>query len=310
MNWLLCEEAQLLRELRNLDLNLLIVFRALAEHEHLTRAAEKLHMSQPAVSNALARLRQNFNDELFVRAPQGMSLTPRAQELRAPIEQALNLIYAQLLPEDSFDCKVATKRFAVSVNGYAEVVGLPDIIRKMRVEAPNISLDVMPESDIHTPELLRKGELDLAIDYLPIPGKDLIEEAFSEEELVVVAGKNNSQIGEKMTLDLYRSLPHAVVRPRNHKGSHTEIVLGRKKVKRNVAVSLCNLISLAQVVIDSDLICTLPRRLAEHQARYLPIEIYPLPIALEPLPVYMTYHRDKYKDQGHRWLREKIKAGI
>ena len=166
------------KDLRNIDLNLLVVFQALSEEAHLTRAAERLHMSQPAVSNALSRLRDVFEDELFVRAPKGMHPTPKAKALQQPIQDALNLIQSQLTPPDTFNSETAKNVFSISVNEYAELFMLPDLIQKLRTSSPFVSLNTFPESNTNNIELIRSGEIDIAIDYLPITGKELVKELF------------------------------------------------------------------------------------------------------------------------------------
>lgn len=296
------------RDLRNIDLNLLVIFNTLADEEHLTKTAQKLHLSQPAVSNALARLRELFADDLFVRSPKGMRPTAKAKALKQPVRQALEIIQTQLMPPDVFDCATAKDRFAISVNGYAEFVIIPLLIKAFRQQAPSITLEVFPESDAQTPERLRSGELDLAIDYLSIPGKDLVEDYLLDEEMVVVASKGHPQLQGGISLSLYNQLPHVAILPRNHRGSHTEILLGRKQIKRNVILSVSNLISLPPIVANSDLICTLPKRLAEHFVQHLPIAIYPLPFDLDRVPVYMIYHRDQHNNEAHRWLRSQIQT--
>ncbi|WP_086929998.1 LysR substrate-binding domain-containing protein [Agarilytica rhodophyticola] len=295
-----------MKDLRNVDLNLLVVFNALAEEEHLTRAAEKLHLSQPAVSNALARLRDFFDDELFVRAPKGMKPTRKARALKQPIKQALEIIQNQLLDQDVFESKTAKNHFSIAVNSYAEFALLPRLIGNFRTEAPNVVLDIFPESDATTAEKLRSGELDIALDYLSLQGKDFIEEPFFEEELVVVAAKDHAELRNGLTIDLYNSLPQLSMHPRGHRGSHTEILLGRKHINRNIVMSVSNLISFAPLVANSDMICTLPKRLAKHFEKQLAISIYELPYNLDKIPIFMIYHRDRVNDPAHKWLRNKI----
>lgn len=292
------------RELKNADLNLLVVFKALAEESHLTKAAEKLHMSQPAVSNALSRLRELFDDELFVRAPKGMRPTSKAASLKAPITEALHIIQGQLATNDIFNIATAKNHFAISINGYAEFVSLPDMLRFARKEAPNIHLEILPESDLNTPELLRAGEIDLAIDYIPVSGKDFIQEHFFSEELVAIADKNNTRLCDGLDIQQYRELPHVAVRPRDHRGSHIEILLGRKKIKRQVVLSVSNLISIPAIIADSDMIATVPVRLANYFSSIFPIVSYQLPFEIDPVPISMFYHKEKTNDPAHKWLRK------
>lgn len=295
------------KDLRNVDLNLLIVFNTLSEEEHLTKTAQKLHLSQPAVSNALSRLRELFNDELFVRAPKGMRPTLKAKALKAPVKQALDIIREQLLTPDTFDSETAKTNFSVAVNSYAESVVLPPFMRYFRKVAPNITLDIFPECDAESAEKLRSGELDIAIDYIEIPGKDLVHEQFFNEEMVVVVSEQNADVGNEISLRQYNTLPHISIHPRNHKGSHTEILLGRKQVNRNVVMSVSSLMSFAPLVAQTDMICTLPKRLANYAIRAHDIRILPLPFDLESVPIYMIYSREKKEDGAHKWLREQLR---
>ena len=296
------------RDLRNVDLNLLIVFSALSEHNHLTKAAESLHMSQPAVSNALARLRELFDDELFVRAPKGMRPTQKAKSLIAPIKQALGLIQEQLNPSDRFEISTAKNRFAISVNGFAEYVLFPKFIKAFRQAAPHITLDIYPESNVETIELLKSGEIDIAVDYIQLNSKDFSHEVLFEEDLVVVANKDHPALKNGLTLAHYNSLPHVVVHPRSHKGSPTEIILGRKQIRRNVSITVTNFISLPAIAAESDMLCTLPKGLAKHFEKSLPIQIFEPPFHCPPVPVYLIYSRDKTQDKAHQWLRQQVSA--
>ncbi len=294
------------KNLRNIDLNLLVVFSTLAEEQHLTKTAQKLHLSQPAVSNALSRLRELFNDELFVRAPKGMRPTLKAQELKEPIKQALDIIKIQLLAPEEFDPSTAKNSFSVAVNSYAESVVLPPFMRYFRNVAPKVTLEIYPEANEVTPEKLRSGELDIAIDYANMPGKDFVHEQFFNEEMVVVVAENNNNVGSKISLEQYNTLPHVTIHPRSHKGSHTEILLGRKQVNRNIVMSVSSLMSFAPLVAQTDMICTLPKKLAEHAKQTYPIRLLPLPYDFESVAVYMIYSREKRDDAAHKWLRQQL----
>ncbi|MBO9482901.1 LysR family transcriptional regulator [Salinisphaera sp. G21_0] len=294
------------KDLRNFDLNLLVVFHALSEEAHLTRTAERLHLSQPAVSNALSRLRDLFEDELFVRAPKGMRPTPKAKSLTQPIQEALNLIQSQLTPVDTFCSETAKNCFTISVNEYAELIDLPDFIRMLRASAPNVSLDIYPESNSTNIELIRSGEIDIAIDYLPITGKELVKELFYEERLVVIASNVHPILRDKLSTGLYTSLPYVAVRPRDHRGSHTQIILGKKSLKRNITMTVTNMLAIPQIVSKTDMLSIVPKRLAEYFQSFLPIAIHALPFDLDRVPIYMYYHQDKVNNQAHKWFRQQL----
>ena len=311
------------RDLRGIDLNLLVVLDALAHDPHITKAAQRLHMSQPAVSNALTRLRALFDDDLYVKTRGGMRPTPKALELKQPIREALATIQAQVQPQDRFEPSTAKHTFAIATNEYAESIVFPHFLSYIEKIAPNIRFDFHPEAS-NTSERIRTNELDLAIDYIKPKSKELICEHILEEELVVLARKNNPYINahtqdktaaqdsykgtqsEKLSGEIYRTAPHVALHPRNDKGSPTEIILGKKRVQRDIKIRVSNLLSLPAIAATTDNLCTVPRRLAQHCATTMPVEIHELPFDTKGIPAYLIYHRDKQNNQAHTWLRTQI----
>ena len=292
--------------LRSIDLNLLTIFDALMVEQHLTRASHKLNMSQPAVSNALQRLRVLLDDDLFIRTANGMLPTSRARGLQEPIGQALNIIQSQLSPLEEFDYQTAKHRFSISINDYGECVLLPQMIGVMRELAPNISLDIFPDNTSGLSDLLRSGDLDVAVDYLPLKGKEFEHEKVFEEDLVVVASSTNKKLGDKINVKTYQSLPHVSVHRRSEQGSPLEIVLGIKHIKRNVQLYVPHLVAMPALVANSDMLCTIPLRLAEHFSQLYPLKILELPFKLDPVPVYLIWHRDQRDSVPHSWIRNQI----
>lgn len=293
------------RNLRGIDLNLLVVLDALAEDPHITKVAHRLHMSQPAVSNALTRLRAVFNDDLYVKTRGGMRPTPKALELKLPIRQALATIQAQVQPLDSFDPSTTKHTFAIAANEYAESIIFPHFLSYIEKIAPGIGFDFHPEAS-NTAEQIRTNELDLAIDYIQPKNKELICDKILEEELVVLARKNNPYVRKGLSSETYRTAPHVALHPRNDKGSPTEIILGKKRVQRDIKIRVSNLLSLPSIAASTNNLCTVPRRLALHCAQTMSVEIHELPFDTNGIPAYLIYHRDKQKNQAHTWLRSQV----
>jgi len=297
------------RHLRGIDLNLLVVLDVLAEDPHITNAAQKLHMSQPAVSNALTRLRGIFNDDLYVKTRGGMRPTPKALELKQPIRDALFAIQQQVQPEAEFDPKTASNTFAIAANEYAESIVFPAFFQYLEQVAPNICFDLHPEADsiASLTERIRLKELDIAIDYIQPKSKELICEHVFEEDLVVMACKGNPYITDEiMTAEIYRSTPHVALHPRSDKGSPTEIILGKKQIQRDIKIRASSLMSLPAIAARTNCLCTVPRRVAANAQQTLPLETYELPFETNKIKAYMIYHRDKRNNQAHSWLRGQI----
>ncbi len=175
----------MIQNLRQLDLNLLLVFDALMQEQNLSRAAIRLHMSQPAVSNALTRLRQQLGEPLFTRTARGMTPTAQARTLYEPVRQALYLLQIGLGPQADFEPDTH-HLFKLSMNDYGQTVLLPDLLAHIKSRAPNVMLSVQSDDAGSIPAQLTTGTLDLAIDYLHFDNPELCYEPLHEEHLVVI----------------------------------------------------------------------------------------------------------------------------
>ncbi|MEH6458264.1 LysR family transcriptional regulator BsrA [Chitinimonas sp. JJ19] len=294
-------------KLHQLDLNLLRVFDALVLERNLTRAALRLHMSQPAVSNALARLRLQLGEPLFVRTARGMTPTPSAQSLHGPIRAALKLLQDSLAPPPAFDPAKAEQGFALSMNDYAQFALLPRLWARVRSQAPGVRLGVQPDVADELPVRLAAGSLDLAIDYLHFDESELAYIPLLEEQLVVIARRDHPALaGGSLDMAAYEAAEHVTIPARAGRGSPLEIVLGSAKVRRRVALHVPFYMSIPAVVAGSELLGTMPLRLAQHFATYLPITLHPLPMSVPPVQVSLIWHRSRDADSGLRWLRRQI----
>jgi DNA-binding transcriptional LysR family regulator len=298
---------------QRLDLNLLRVFDALMQEGHLTRAAERLHLSQPAVSNALARLRTQLGAPLFVRNARGMTPTAQALALHGPVRAALRLLQDGLAPETAFEPKHAEQRFHLAMNDYAQFALLPSLLARVGAQAPRLLLHVEPDTADTLPTRLAAGTLDLALDYLHFESPELRYEALHQEELVVIARRGHpalSRGGRSIPLARYEAAQQVTIPPRAGRGSPLEIVLGSAKVRRRVGLLVPGYLAIPGVVAQSDLLGTIPRRLAEACATSLPIVHVPLPFAMPPVQVSLIWHRQQDGNRGLHWLRQQIVATV
>lgn len=295
----------MITNLRQFDLNLLLVFDALMQEQNLSRAAVRLHLSQSTVSNALARLREQLGEPLFQRTSRGMVPTPQAQSLYGPVRQALHLLRIGLGPQEEINVE-SDLIFRVSMNDYAQAVFLPDVLSKLHTTAPRLVLSVQPDDADTLVKRLRIGELDLAIDYLHFDDDDLSYQPLCEEELAVVACSNHPEISGRLTMSQYQDGHHVSVHPRAGRGSPLEIVLGSAKVQRKVRLLVPHYLVIPSVVSRSHLLGTVPRRLAEHFAQQYSLQIFPLPLAMEPVQVSLIWHKQQDLAVGLKWLREQI----
>src|ERR1700740_2738442 len=291
--------------LRQLDLNLLLVFDALMQEQNLSRAAQRLHMSQPAVSNALTRLRAQLGEALFTRTAKGMLPTPQAQRLYVSVRRALHVLQSGRGPQEAFDGS-ARHVFRLSMNDYGQAYLLPPLLTVIRQTAPGVELSLQSDEAGDIPMRLASGNLDLAIDYLPFDGADLCYQAFYEEKLVVIARAGHPALVKGLSEAGYQNSRHVAVHPRGGRNSPLEIVLGSAKVRRQVQLFVPNYLPIPALVAASDLLGTVPRRLAERAAQTLDLVIAPLPLAAPPIQVSMIWHRQQDAAPGLAWLRRCI----
>jgi DNA-binding transcriptional LysR family regulator len=287
--------------LRNLDLNLLLVFDAVLRERSVVRAADSLAISQPAVSHALNRLRHALKDKLFVRTPAGMSPTPRAEQLALPVRKALNEL--QLAVEgDTFDPSTADRRFTIAVNNYAAVVAAGPIVAAVRAQAPNVRLSLVPSGTLNLRDRLDRGELDLAVSGRAIDGERFASQQLIEDRFVAVLRSGHPALRKKLTAAALAELQHLGI---SSSGEDLTFLDEFLNSARFVASDVPYL-SAGAVLVQSNLVAILGRKLAMEFRRAYPIEIRELPFEAPPLHSVMSWHRRFDDVPAHRWLRGTI----
>ncbi len=287
------------------DLNLLKTFDSLYRHRQLTKAAEQLCLSQPAVSHALKRLREAFNDPLFTRSADGMQPTPKALALAPNIQQALELSSAILASPISAPSELQ-RCFHVAMPDYLEAVLLPVLTRALRFAAPNVSLKIKMAEPESIKRTLATGELDFVVDYVPLKGRDIRKKILFEDRFVTIARAQHPIVGRTLSLDQFLACEHAVVEPRIPDPLPIDKQLKASGKYRKIAVTTANFLSIFPLVTQTDYLSTPPYRLARTYAEQFPITLYQTPLELAPFNVFAYWHRSKEQDPAHRWFRELI----
>lgn len=292
---------------RNVDLNLLAIVDTLLDEAHVSRAAERLNLSQPATSNALARARALFGDPLLVRGAGGLKRTPKADQLRGPLREALDQMRAILVaepPELSDICQ--TVRLVLSDFPAAFVAGpLLGILRK---EAPGIDLVFHPWHAGDEIERLRRGEFDMAMTAHIPPGDDLRVHEFGPIDYQVIMRRNHPAVAD-FGLERWLDYPHLLVSGQGESRGPIDSVLARVGLSRRVGAVVPTFLLALQFLEESDLIAALPTqmlppRLAKRFATFAP------PIPLDPFPLYMIRHRRSDDDIAVRFVADAIAAQI
>ncbi len=292
--------------LRSFDLNLLPVFEAILSEGNLTRAAAKLGMSQPAMSNALARLRTTLEDPLFVRTPRGMVPTGRARLMREPLHHALDLVQSMLQENASFSYRSSTRTFSIAVEDYGEAVIMPRFMDWLMDIAPGVRARIRPERSAVLREELQNGTVDLAIDYFRLRDEDFNNVKLIDDELVSMVRQDHPVVGDSLSLEQYVALPHLMLTQRDSAGSVVDRALTRMGLARDVALEVPHFLSMPLIVKNTDFICTLPRRMAMLYAEYFRIKILRAPIEFPKVPIFLVWSKAMDHDPGHQWLRDSL----
>lgn len=301
--------------LRALDLNLLPIFDALMREQHLSRAADLLAMSQPAVSNALKRLRQTFNDELFVRTARGLKPTSRAAELHLAIQPALQMIQ-QGCVEAEFDPKTSQQTLNLTMNAATEYLIAPYLMAWLRREAPSIDVKLHPDHIDDIPAQLKDGLLDYALDYVPYADPQFRSQTLAQETLNVICAKHHPELKGKISLEQFEQLPQVSLVPRSsmaHKQAHLrgtpiEQLMGNSLPKRNLAMHVSSFVSIPDIVAHTDLIAIVPSRLA-NQPRYKDmIQALEMPFKYPKVEMRLLWHKSRDQDPTHQWFMSRIQT--
>ena len=297
-----------MRDIRSLDLNLLKAFNALLDEGNVTRAAERLGLTQPAVSGMLGRLRESFDDPLFVRTQRGILPTTRASELAGPIRQILAEVEALLRPTD-FDPATAEFTVSVAATDYAlHAVVLP-FLPSLRTKAPGIRVSVSHVENDDTQARFERGELDLALLTPETAPQDLhSRKLFDETYVCAMRHDHPHDRGGQIDLNLFCDLDHALV-SFSGQGFHgvTDEALAAVGRERKVVLSVMSFLVLSEVLRTTDLLAVVPSRLVRFDPTLV---MMPPPVDIPGFSKIAVWHDRTHRDPGHRWFRSLLFEAI
>lgn len=289
-------------QLSKVDLNLFVVFDVIYRERNLTKASEILHITQPAVSNALARLRQTFDDKLFIRQQGKMVPTPLAENIIERVRLALGSFESSLKEHDDFDPATSTRRFAFAMNDTSESYLLPLLMQRVQEQAPNIYIESFGIPRQEVAREFSAGELDFALD-VPLLNEPLLSHTpLIRDRYVCVACPNHPDIQGSLSQEQYLAEPHIHVSSRRRGPGYIDITLNRMGLHRKVALRVQHLRAAPPIVKQTRLLLTIPESLA----RDTDLQILELPFKLAALD-WNLYWATKYSnDKAHKWMRELI----
>jgi DNA-binding transcriptional LysR family regulator len=290
-----------------LDLNLLVALDALLKERNITRASEQVHLTQSAMSNALGRLREYFNDELLVQVGRKLELTPRAEGLQEAVHDVLLRIKTSIATQPTFVPEQSDRTFKLLISEYTSSLLMPTMLELVWQQSKTVGFEFMAQTTDPF-GLLSRGEADLLLipdNYL---ATDHPSEVLFEESYVCVIWKDHSTIGDTLSFEEYLAASHVAVQyGHEHLPAFEGWFLQRFGVVRKIQVVTPNLLAPPELVVGTDRIATIHRRVAQRASATLPIRILPSPIEIPSLKLAMQWHQYRSSDPGLLWLRELLR---
>ncbi len=292
----------------HLDLNLLIAFDALMTEKNVSKAAEKLFVGQSAMSHSLNRLRQTLDDPILVRTTTGMKPTTRAEALIIPIRKALLEIELTVSNKPEFEPHSAQHQFTIAATDYNELILLPSLIKKVRELAPDVNI-LVRQTDEYLPEkALENGSINLVLGFdvcMEAPLR-IHQQMLFDDVFVSIVRKNHPTIGDTISLEQYIEHDHVLISPSGENSGIIDEWLEQNNSRRKVALIVPHFSSAPLIIAQTDMVLTLPYRVAEKFAQMVPIKLLPTPIELPNYPLSMIWHPLYDKNPADQWLREQV----
>ncbi len=285
-----------------LDLNLLVALDAMLSLQSISRAAEQLHLSQSAMSNALARLRAHFDDELLVQVGRKMELTPRAQSLQDAVRDVLVRVDTTVSARPEFIAATSDREFRIFVSDYTMVTLMPHLLALAGAQSASVRFEFLPQ--VNQPQrLLVRGEADLLVIPQIYCSPDHPTDALLEEDFCCIVWSASPLARQPLTLHAYQSAGHVVMQPPGAAPSFESAAIQRLGVTRRVEVSTFSFVGVLSLVVGTQRIATVHRRLARYAQRFLPVTVLELPVHLPRMAQAMQWHTYRTNDPGLVWLR-------
>ena len=296
-------------ELESLDFRLLVVFDTVLELKSLTRAALRLQVSQPAVSQALGRLRRRLGDPLFVRSADGLAPTPRAERLAGPVQRILAIYREEVAVADGFDAATSRREFSCYITDLGAALMMPALIRRLASLAPGTLLRTASIESDGIAAGLEAGKVDLAIGPFPrMPGA-IFQQRLFEDDFVCLARKAHPLLKGGLTLEAFQAADHVLVDTTGTGHAFNPLVetaIARQVPPARIRLRVHSFTLAVLLMRDTQLLLTVPRRSGGLMAREFGLVALDLPIELRSLEINQYWHQRFQNDAGHRWFRAQV----
>ncbi|HZW11989.1 MAG TPA: LysR family transcriptional regulator [Noviherbaspirillum sp.] len=292
------------------DLNLFTVFDAIYTEGSVTRASQKLNLTQPAISHALGRLRQLFDDPLFVRQGHTMVSTPLARTLIEPIRRSLRGLEVTLNGLHVFDPATTTKRFNIALRDVLEATFLPPLMLRVRQSAPQVDIAASHVERRELESELAAGTLDGAIDVLLPLGSDIMRTRIYQDSTVVVVRQGHPAINGALDINTYLKQDHILASSRRRGPGLEDFELSRFGMERHIRLRCQHYFAACRVVSQTDMLLTMPGRYAHIANKQFGNQILPFPLEVPAFDVFLYWHANVDNDPANRWFREQVMQSI
>ncbi len=290
-------------ELKDIDLNQLVVFQQLMVERRVSRVADALGLTQPAVSNTLARMRRQLGDELFLRTPAGMVPTPFAEQLAASVGQALSLIHGGLNQQTVFDPASCQRAVTIGMTDIGEIVFLPALMERLRQQAPGITLSTVRNAVVNLRDEMEAGKVDLAIGLLPQLKAGFFQRRLFQQRYVCLFRKGHALDKARVTLSDYGRAEHLMVVSQGTGHGKVDQLIKRAGVDRRISLTVPHFVGVGHILQGSDLVATVPERLAQHLVEPFGLRFVTHPVKLPEIAINLFWHAKSHRSAASQWLR-------
>ncbi len=290
-------------DVQNVDLNLLVVFEHLLRLRTVSGAAKELNVTQPAVSNALTRLRKTFDDELFVRRRKGMLPPPFAKELAEPCAYAFDALRSELNRKKAFDPLTSDRVFQLAMTDIGEVHFIPRLMSALREEAPRVSVGTVRNSAVNLAEEMSQGKIDLAVGHLPELTSEFFQRRLFRQRYVCMFRPGHPLDKRTVRLTDFEQADHVVVTAAGTGHARVDEILARQGVQRNIRLRVPHFVALADIVQSTDLVATVTDKFAQRSAEFFGLKYIKHPVDLPEIQINLFWHSRYHRDPASQWLR-------
>ena len=290
-------------ELNDIDLNLLVVFQQLMIERRVSKVADNLGLTQPAVSNSLAKMRRMFADDLFIRTPAGMVPTPFAEQLGEPVGYALSMIHGGLNQQTKFDPAEASMNVTIGMTDIGEIVFLPRLIERLSREAPRVALSTVRNYAVNLRDDMEAGRVDMAIGLLPQLKAGFFQRRLFRQRYVCLFRSGHRLDRKKLSLADFRAAEHLVVISAGTGHGKVDDLMHKAGIERLVRLTVPHFVGVGHILQATDLVATVPERLAEQLAEPFGLSWLPHPVNLPEVSINAFWHAKVHRSPASQWLR-------